>query len=143
MREGRRTNPDQTRGRAWRLLSGWSLICGLLIIAGGCADQPRPTGAAANAIREYNLQGRVETIDLNRKRAIIAHEEIPGYMKPMTMGFSIPDEKALQSLRAGDRIEARLVVDPRTNLTWLEGVRVIAAPVTEAPAGAGRPPSVP
>lgn len=139
MREGRQTIPGQTR----RLFGGWSLICGLLVIAGGCSGQSRPTGAEATAMREYNLQGRVETIDLNRKRATIAHEEIPGYMKPMTMGFSIPDEKTLQSLRAGDRIGARLVVDPRTNLTWLEGVRVIATPATEAPAGAGRPPSVP
>jgi Cu/Ag efflux protein CusF len=86
------------------------------------------------SVRQYSLRGRVETIDLDRKRAVIAHEEVPGYMKPMTMGFSIPDEKALQSLHAGDRITARLLVDPRTNLSWLEGVQVTRLSATEEPA---------
>ena len=121
-------------GKMWRLTCGWLLVGGLWMMTGGCSEKASQTGTGGDGLREYSLRGRVETIDLGRKRAVIAHEEIPGYMKPMTMGFSIPDEKVLSSLRAGDRIAARLLVDSRTNLSWLEGVEVILPSATEEPA---------
>jgi len=118
-------------GSAWGLACSWLIVCGLIVTTGGCSEKPGGTAIPGTSERQYSLRGRVETIDLGRKRAVIAHEEIAGYMKPMTMGFSIPDEKTLQSLRAGDRIEARLLVDPRTNLSWLENVQVIPLSATE------------
>ncbi|MFZ4628015.1 MAG: copper-binding protein [Blastocatellia bacterium] len=118
----------------WRLSCGWLLVGGLWMMTGACSEKASQTGTGGDGVREYSLRGRVETIDPGRKRAVIAHEEIPGYMKPMTMGFSIPDEKVLQSLHSGDRIEARLVFDPKTNLSWLEGVQVIPPPASDAPA---------
>jgi len=117
-------------GKRWCLICCKFLVVGLWVLAGGCSEKTSQTGTGGDSVREYSLRGRVETIDLGRKRAVIAHEEIPGYMKPMTMGFSIPDEKVLPSLRAGDRIAARLLVDPRTNLSWLEGVQVIPPSAT-------------
>jgi Cu/Ag efflux protein CusF len=49
-------------------------------------------------------------------------------MNAMTMGFQIPDEQTLKSLKSGDQIEARLIFDSRTNLSWLENIRTTPAP---------------
>jgi len=97
-----------------------SAIILLVAIAAGCSRSTAPTKPE---VREYALRGRVESVDLAKKRAVISHEDIDGYMKAMTMGFQIPDEQALKSLKSGDRIEARLVYDSRTNLSWLENIR--------------------
>jgi Cu/Ag efflux protein CusF len=133
MIEDRRASTARKRPSIWGLVSGWMLILGLVAHTGGCTKEPASPQPAGDAVREYSLRGRVETIDLTRKRAVIAHEEIPGYMKPMTMSFSIPDEEALKPLRSGDQIEARLHFDPRTNLSWLEEVQVVEAPSQQEP----------
>ncbi len=73
------------------------------------------------------MRGRVEGVELEKKRVIVAHEDIEGYMKAMTMGFSLPDEQVLQGLKSGDRIEAKLIYDSRTNLSWLENVRQLGS----------------
>jgi Cu/Ag efflux protein CusF len=107
------------------------IISALIIITVGLVVACQSTAPAKPDVREYNLRGRVESIDLNKKRATIAHEEIDGYMKAMTMGFQIPDEQVLKSLKSGDRIEARLIYDSRTNLSWLENVRQTGTPAKD------------
>jgi protein SCO1/2 len=57
----------------------------------------------------------------------IAHEEIPGYMDPMTMPFTLRDEWAFSELEPGSQIQATLVVD--TGLSWLENP-VITSPAS-------------
>lgn len=94
-------------------------LCGLALLLTGCQSRSTPPPA----VREYQIRGRVESIDLEKRRAIVAHDDIEGYMKAMTMGFSIPDEEVLRGLKSGDQIEARLIFDSRTNLSWLENVR--------------------
>lgn len=120
-----------------RLLRLIFFLTGLLftvLIASGC----RSAAPAKPEVREFDLKGRVESIDLAKKRATITHEEIKGYMKGMTMGFQVPDDQALKSLKSGDRIEARLIFDSRTNLSWLENIRQISDQLPEQPnAGSG------
>ncbi|MEY3282061.1 MAG: hypothetical protein RIR86_74 [Acidobacteriota bacterium] len=106
----------------------FALILTGLIIAAGVASSCKSSEPAKPEVREYSLKGRVESIDLAKKRAVIAHEDIPGYMNAMTMGFQIPDEQTLKSLKSGDQIEARLIFDSRTNLSWLENIRTTPAP---------------
>ena len=97
---------------------------GLAVLLTGCQSKSTtPSPSAQPEVREYQMRGRVESIDLVKRRAIVAHEDIEGYMKAMTMGFSIPDEEVLKGLKSGDQIEARLIFDSRTNLSWLENVR--------------------
>lgn len=96
-----------------------SLLIGTILVAAGCRkEQPKPD------VREYQLRGRVESVDLVKKKVVVAHEEIEGYMKAMTMGFAVPDEKVLKTLNSGDRIEAKLIFDSRTSLAWLEQIEI-------------------
>lgn len=102
-----------------------SLLTGLLAASGCHSSKPGEPG-----LRDFALRGRVESIDPARKRAVIAHEDIDGYMKAMTMPFAVPDEERLRQLKSGDQIEARLIRDSRNNLTWLEDIRQVEAPPT-------------
>ncbi len=113
-------------GSAGRLVIG---LFACLVLGGGCSSE-KPPGPV---VQEFTLRGRVESIDLEKKRAIIAHGDIDGYMKAMTMPFAVPDEQMLKQLRSGDQIEGRLVRDTRSNLTWLENIRRVEAPATATP----------
>jgi Cu/Ag efflux protein CusF len=94
----------------------------LALSAGAAGCRARPTNQPV--VRRYELKGRVESIDFNRKRLTVAHEEIKGYMDAMTMGFAVKDENVLRGLKSGDQVEAVLVYDSSTNLSWLEDVKV-------------------
>lgn len=76
--------------------------------------------------RRFAMTGRVVAANLQYQKVTIAHDNIPGYMEPMTMAFTLKDDTTLQSLKRGDQVRATLVVDPRTNLTWLEKFEVTA-----------------
>lgn len=112
-------------GGNWRL---FLLIMALALPAAGCRREGKAPASGSvdeGPVREYRLRGRVESIDLTRRRVTVAHEKIEGYMDAMTMSFAVPGEaetKTLTTLKSGDRIEARLIRDTRTNLSWLEGV---------------------
>jgi Cu/Ag efflux protein CusF len=88
--------------------------------AGGCRSQR----VNEPVVRRYELKGRVESIDFDKKRVTIAHEDIKGYMDAMTMGFAVKDESVLRELKSGDRLQATLVYDSSTNLSWLEEIKV-------------------
>jgi Cu(I)/Ag(I) efflux system periplasmic protein CusF len=75
-------------------------------------------------VRRYELKGRVESLDFNRKRVTVAHEEIKGYMEAMTMSFAVKDENVLRELKSGDQVQAMLVYDSSTNLSWLEDIKI-------------------
>ncbi|NBO63521.1 MAG: hypothetical protein EBU88_01500 [Acidobacteria bacterium] len=102
----------------------WTLgmmLCALLasLFLAGCGKGKPPTPP----MQEFVVRGRVESVDTARKRAVISHQDIDGYMKAMTMSFAVPDEQALNQLRSGDQIEGRLMKDNWNNLTWLESIR--------------------
>jgi protein SCO1/2 len=75
-------------------------------------------------VRRYELKGRVESLDFDRKRVTVAHEAIKGYMDAMTMSFAVKDENVLRELKSGDQVQAMLVYDSSTNLSWLEDIKV-------------------
>jgi Cu/Ag efflux protein CusF len=75
-------------------------------------------------VRRYELKGRVESLDFDRKRVTVAHEAIKDYMEAMTMSFAVKDENVLRELKSGDQVQAILVYDSSTNLSWLEDIKV-------------------
>jgi protein SCO1/2 len=96
----------------------------MLIMAGpGCRQQSSDSAtAAAGTNREtYQVTGLVKELKPDGKTAVIAHDEIPGYMDPMTMDFEAKDKRELADLRPGDRIAFTLVVIP--NDAWIEHTR--------------------
>lgn len=58
----------------------------------------------------YTADGRVAGIEDDGRTLVVEHEEIPGYMPPMIMPFSVADSSMTASLSPGDAIQFRLAV---------------------------------
>lgn len=74
--------------------------------------------------KRYPLKGKIVSVDKTKKKASIAHEEIPGYMEPMTMDFPIKNEDVLNTLVKDAAVQAELVVDNAKGEYWLENISV-------------------
>lgn len=93
-----------------------AVLAAVLVATAGCG--PR-TGDPAGP-RTFPVQGVVVELGDTPGDARIRHEEIPGYMKAMTMSFSARPTNALDGLKPGDRIAFTLV--DTGNDGWIEGV---------------------
>ncbi|MBI1324535.1 redoxin domain-containing protein [bacterium] len=62
--------------------------------------------------KTYKLKGIVREIDKDTGEVMVRHEEIPGFMKAMTMPFDLKGQEVLGELFVGDEIEGSLVVKP-------------------------------
>lgn len=75
------------------------------------AKPAEPTKPAAPAgPKTYKLTGVVREINKESGQVMIRHEEIPGYMKAMTMPFDLKGQESLNELFVGDEVEGTLVV---------------------------------
>ncbi|HSK74479.1 MAG TPA: SCO family protein [Pyrinomonadaceae bacterium] len=96
------------------------------------ACQKAETQTASPEAKRYPLKGKVLSVDKEKKKASIAHEEIPGYMEAMTMNFPIKDTWVWDDLTEGSEIRGDLVVDK--DEYWLENIGILAAPRPDQPA---------
>jgi protein SCO1/2 len=71
----------------------------------------------------YPLTGDIVGMDRTTHQLIIRHEEIPNFMKAMTMPYQLRDPALLDRLQIGQRVKATLVVTETE--VWLEDVQVI------------------
>jgi len=107
-----------------RLLQVLTLIVAAAMVC-GCRDRAVLPASLVDTNREiYQVRGVIKEIKPDGKTAVIAHEEIPGYMKAMTMDFEVKQKAELSGLKAGDRIAFNLVVT--TNDAWIENARKLA-----------------
>ena len=111
------------------------LIIVAIAVAMSAATSCRKPAAPANEQR-YDLKGKVVAVDVDKHLVTVAHEDIKDFMPGMTMPFTLPDEAALNYLKAGDDINATLVVDG--SQSWLENV-AISRESTDAPVTTGVP----
>jgi len=58
--------------------------------------------------RSWSVRGVVRGVSPEMKLIFVTHEEIPGVMGPMTMGFRMDDSKLSRGLNPGDRIQFTL-----------------------------------
>lgn len=58
----------------------------------------------------YDIKGKVVSLDAEKKKVRLDHEDIPGFMKAMEMDFSVQDAKVLTGLKAGDAVHGKLKV---------------------------------
>jgi protein SCO1/2 len=83
------------------------IACALLAaLAAGCG-----WFGAKKDVRTYELEGRVVSVDRRAKQVVVAHEEIPGLMKAMTMGFPLKNERDVDRVQPNDRIAGTLYVE--------------------------------
>src|SRR5687768_17459672 len=111
-----------------------SLIAFLSFFFSACGGTAATSNPSSNSKR-FDLRGKVVSVDKLTKRATIEHEEIPGFMKAMTMEFPIREAWVWNELKPGAEIRAELVVDNSANEPyWLENIGIVAAADPNQPA---------
>jgi len=96
-----------------------SLIAVLLLLTlavASCRQKPEP-----KTERRFDIEGKIEAMDSSRREITLAHKEIPGFMKAMTMDFKVKDDLVFNVAKPGDYLHATLVV---TDEGVLENVTV-------------------
>ncbi|MDC0744362.1 copper-binding protein [Polyangium mundeleinium] len=80
----------------------------LLAAAPACSrSQEQPSGGAvptAAPSATYSTRGKVRAIGEKKDNITIAHEDIPGYMKAMTMMFEVAKPELLRDVKVGDEV---------------------------------------
>jgi protein SCO1/2 len=105
------------------LRAGLAVLLALLPLACSKREtaEPSKTTAASASAKRYDLRGIIRGVDAAKREVTVDHEEIVGYMDAMTMSFPVRDDpQVFEILRAGDRLEAKLVVDQGDY--WLEQI---------------------
>lgn len=77
--------------------------------------------AAAAGEREWRIEGVVRAVLPEINVIVLTHEEIPGYMPAMTMGFRAASPKIHEGVRVGDAVRFTLRgVPPSVAITAIE-----------------------
>lgn len=74
--------------------------------------------------QEFRFRGTVESVDLTRRTASVANDDVPGWMAAMTMTYRVEPAEVLARLKTGDRIEATVFAN---NFTTLFKVQLAAS----------------
>jgi Cu/Ag efflux protein CusF len=69
-----------------------------------CSHPAAPARPDAGAARSYATRGVVRAFDPDKKTVLLAHEDIPGFMKAMTMQFDLRDAGLVKGLSVGDKV---------------------------------------
>ena len=96
------------------------LVSALLLLCFSGCKSTRP----ATAERRFPIEGRVVALDPAAHSITLDHHEVAGYMKAMTMGFTVHDAWVWKVVHPGDTVQATLVIgdDP-----YLENISVTQA----------------
>jgi protein SCO1 len=108
-----------------------------LVLAGGFLSSS--CHRSPPAAKRYPFTGRVLAIDSQAQSALIAGDDIPGFMDAMAMPYKIKPDSTLNHLAPGDSVSAEVVVlQPKSDDAppdyWLENIKVVGhtAPVAAA-----------
>ncbi len=93
-------------------------LCLLLSVLGCKTQKP------ATAERRFPIEGRVVAVDAAAHTITLDHHEVVGYMKAMTMPFSVRDTWVFNVVHPGDTVQATLVV---SDDAYLENISVTEA----------------
>ncbi len=91
------------------------LLLALLLVV-GCDGTPPPQAAppqakpAPKSSSSYALKGVVRGVKPESNEVVIKHEEMPGFMKSMTMPFTVRNKDDLDGVHEGDEVEGKFVV---------------------------------
>jgi protein SCO1/2 len=84
------------------------------LLLAGCSPSSTPPQASAPgtkaAAKQYPMRGKIVALDASQHVATIDHQEIPGFMGAMTMGYPIKDPAEFGKLKVGDAITATVNV---------------------------------
>jgi protein SCO1/2 len=128
-------NRYRTASQLWvphvsRVLRDVGILCAIVFLISFTACHSKTSPSAA---KRYPFTGRVVSIGAQDQSALIANDNIPGFMDAMTMSYKVKPPAVLNQLTPGDSISAEVVVaEPSGNSRssepnyWLENVKVTA-----------------
>lgn len=102
----------------------------LVILSILATAQPACRSRETGPEQRHPIKGKVVSVEKRDLTVTIAHEPIPGYMDAMTMPFKLKDERLLNDLAEGDRVQATLVV--KGLKSWLEDLVVTREAVDQS-----------
>ncbi len=91
----------------------------LFAIVGCVKEQP------STDLVTFQVRGVVVSVNMEKMRVVLDHEEIPNYMKAMTMPFKVKDSTLLAKIQPGDTVKGVLAVS-RTE-SWIESLTVVGS----------------
>ena len=94
---------------ALRLCQSVPIIFGVVVVS--ACSHPAPA-------KRYELQGRVVAIDAANRQLTIAHQDVPGVMKSMTMPFLVSkqDNWIFRAIAPGDQVHATVAITDHAEL---------------------------
>jgi Cu/Ag efflux protein CusF len=66
------------------------------------------TASAQQGKKEFDFRGKVEAVDTKEKKVTVNNEKVDGWMAAMTMKYGVDKPEVLNTLKAGDRITAKV-----------------------------------
>lgn len=97
----------------------FAILAALLVLSlAGCKKKEKADAGA----QRYPIEGVVTAVDAKEHTVTLKHHEVVGYMKAMTMPFTVKDEWVFKIAKPGDYVHATLVVG--SDDEWLENVSV-------------------
>jgi Cu/Ag efflux protein CusF len=82
----------------------------LAVLLAGCAQKAQEAAKSSGPAKEYQMRGEILGLDAGGHVATIKHENIPGFMGAMTMGYRVKDPAEFSKLSAGEPITATVYV---------------------------------
>jgi protein SCO1/2 len=95
-------------------------VLSVILLVSGCTKKPEDK---TTELKTFALKGEVVRVMPSEKRIMIAHAEIPNFMKAMTMPFKVKDTTLLTLFHPGDSIQGTLAIS-RTE-SWLETISLL------------------
>jgi protein SCO1 len=111
-----------TRFYARSIFALAAILAGALWVA-GCSSPKPAQPEQSSGPHKFSMHGRVVAIDKDKKQVTVDHDEIPGFMMAMTMGYSVKAPTMLDSLTPDDVITADVMVNGDD--VWLENIVVV------------------
>jgi Cu/Ag efflux protein CusF len=90
-----------------RMAAAWLVLMLALV---GCGSPKAADASRASPAKEYAMHGEIMKLDADGHVATIKHENIPGFMNAMTMGYQVKDAAEFSKLKVGDPINATVYV---------------------------------
>lgn len=106
-----------------KICSKFILIAIAGIISSACSSGQEQGGEAEDfsgskpdteqeaEITTYEATGTIVSIPPNKKQVIIKHDEIPGFMRAMTMPFNVADSSILEGIKPKDSVRLTIEYD--------------------------------
>jgi protein SCO1/2 len=85
------------------MLLGLAALLGVSSAMCSTASAP-PAHADAAVAPSYSATGTVRAVDAEKKTILIMHNDIPGFMKAMTMLFELRDGAVVNGVAQGDKV---------------------------------------